>query len=149
MDCWCIATLDLVTLRNGAEPLGMYIVSGILFLIPCSLLWVAWRRSVKGRQEVEQPDWRTYCVNAALLVASIGTLTSVVWVFSWLASGGSPHGLEPSPGLWRYLGPINKWTLLASVAFASLGKGKGRFVVLGWAVADVLTVMMVSILDMD
>ena len=57
--------------------------------------------------------------------------------------------MDPSPGLWKSLGPIIKWTLVASVAFVALGKGKGRFLVLKWAVADVFAVAMVYMLQMD
>ena len=137
---------------DGAQPLGSRWECRSLrafFLIPCSLFWVAWRGSIRGSQESEHPSWRTYCVNAALLVAVTATLTSMAFIFSWLLSGGSPHGMDPSPGLWKSLGPIIKWTLVASVAFVALGKGKGRFLVLKWAVADVFAVAMVYMLQMD
>jgi hypothetical protein len=134
---------------NGAQPLGMYIVSSFLFLVPGSLLGVAWRRSIKGRQGPQHPTWRTYSINAALLLAGAATLISMAFVFSWLRSGGSPHGMDPSPGLWKSLGPTIKWTLVATVVFAALGKGRGRFLVLAWAVADVFTVAMVYMLQMD
>jgi hypothetical protein len=67
---------------DGAQPLGMYIVSSVLFPIPCSLLWVAWRRSRKGSQESDHLSWRMYGINAALLVAATATLTSIVFTFS-------------------------------------------------------------------
>lgn len=134
---------------DGAEPLGMFIVAGVLFLIPCSLLSVAWSRSVKATRESERAKWRGYCVGAALLMASTTTLTSAAFIFSWLLNGGSPHGLDPSPGLWKSLGPTIKWTLLASVALAVVGKGKGRFLVLASVLADILAVLMVFRLDFD
>jgi hypothetical protein len=134
---------------NGAQSLGMYIVASVLFLIPSSLLWVAWRRSSKGSQKSHHRSWRMYCINAALLVAGTATLTSIVFAFSWLLNGGSPHGMDASPGLWKSLVPIIKWTLITSVAFAAVGKGKGRFLVLAWAVADVFAIAMVNILQMD
>ena len=134
---------------NGAQPLGMYVVSSVLFLIPCSLLWVAWRRSSEGTQGSDTLTWRTYSINAALLVAGTGTLTSIAFIFSWLLNGGSPHGMDPSPGLWKSLGPIIRWTLIASIAFAALGKGKGRFLVLVCAVADVFAIAIVNMLQMD
>jgi hypothetical protein len=149
MESCTFAEIGEVPSMDGAQPLGMYIVSSVLFLIPCSLLWVAWRRSTKGSQESELHTWRRYCVNAALLVAGAATLTTIAFVFSWLLSGGSPHGMDPSPGLWKSLGPIIKWTLVTSVVFAVLGKGKGRFLVLAWAVADVFVVVMVNMLQMD
>jgi hypothetical protein len=127
----------------------MYITAGVLFLIPCSLLCVAWSRSVRASRESERAEWRRYCVNAALLAASTTTLTSVAFIFSWLLSGGSPHGMDPSPGLWKFLGPTIKWTLLASLALAVVGKGKGRFLILASVLADILAVVMVFRLDFD
>jgi hypothetical protein len=134
---------------NAGEPLGMYVVSGVLFLLPCSLLGVAWRRLTMDGQESAKPSWRTHCISAALLVASSATLVSVVSIVSWLHSGGSPHGLGPPPGLWKLLGPVLKWTLIASVVLATLGKGKGRILVLGGSVSVVLVMAIVFVLDMD
>ena len=88
--------------------------SFFLFLVRCS--WVGWRRLIKGSKESEHPTWRTYSVNAASLVAGTSRLTSMAFVFSWLLSGGSPYGMDPSAGLWKPLGPIIKWTLVASIA---------------------------------
>jgi hypothetical protein len=68
------------------------------------------------QQRIRAPTWRTYSVNAASLVAGTARLTSMAFVFSWLLSGGSPRGMDPSPGLWKPLGPIIKWTLVASIA---------------------------------
>jgi hypothetical protein len=110
---------------NEAAPLGIFIASAVLFLLPCSLLGVAWRRAVKSGQDLTQPNWRIYCIKAALLVASFATFASIAFIFSWLHNGGSPHGLGPSPGLWKHLGPVFTWTLVVSVVLATLGKGKG------------------------
>ena len=128
---------------------ALYMASSVLFLLPCSLLGVAWRRAVKSEQELTQPSWRMYCIKAALLVASFATFASMTFIFSWLRSGGSPHGLGPSPGLWKHLGPVFTWALVVSVVLATLGKGKERILVLGWALAAVFVMAMVFMLDMD
>ncbi len=127
----------------------MYLISGVLFFLPCALLWAAWRRGLKGGQQSPQPNWRVYCVNAALIIASCAMLAIMGFVVSWFHNGGSPHGLAPAPGLWKSLGPIFTWTLIASVILAILGKGKARFLVLGWAAAVVFALAMVFILEMD
>jgi hypothetical protein len=57
--------------------------------------------------------------------------------------------LDPQPGLWKSLGPIVGWTLVTSVLLAILGKGKPRFLVLGWAAAVVVANAMVFMLEMD
>jgi len=87
-------------------------------------------------------------INASLLVAGTATLTSIGFAFSWLLNGGALAEWTHLPGLWKSLVPIIKWTLIASVAFGA-GKGKGRVLVLAWAVADVFAIAMVNILQMD
>lgn len=53
------------------------------------------------------------------------------------------------PGTWQILVRVYNWTLLTSVILAIVGKGKGRFFVLGAAVAAVLADFTVIRLDMD
>ena len=53
------------------------------------------------------------------------------------------------PGAWQILVRVCWSTLLASVILAIVGKGKGRFFVLGAAVAAVLADFAVIMLDMD
>jgi hypothetical protein len=68
-------------------------------------------------------EGREYSLAASLIAASCATLTEIGFVVSWFHNGGGPHGMEPSPGLWKTLGPIFGGTLLTSVALAILEKG--------------------------
>jgi hypothetical protein len=128
---------------------GMYVVVGVLFTLPGALLGAAWRSGLRIGEESSLPNWRKYFLYAALTVASCSTLASMGFFVSWFHNGGSPHGLDPSPGLWKSLGPIFGWTFVTSVLLAILGKGKPRLLVLGWAVALVVAMAMIVMLEMD
>jgi hypothetical protein len=127
----------------------MYIVAVFLFLIPCSLILTGWSRAAKGWQESSEPKWRVNCVTASLLIASCAIPTGLAFILAWLHSGGNPHGMGTAPGVWQILVRVFWWTLAASVALAILGKGKGRFLVLGAAVSAVFADFAVIMLDMD
>ena len=127
----------------------MYIVAGVLYLLPCSILFVAVKHATANRQELACPEWRDYCTQGALVVASIATVTAMLSMFSWLHSGGSPHGLAPVPGLWKTLRPLLKWTFVTSVALTIFGKGKVRLLLLGWVPAVVFVDYAVVMLNMD
>ena len=127
----------------------MYVVSGILFLLPSWLLAFAWARAFDSPQESAHSNWRTDCVKVALVVASLATLASMAFIFSWLHDGGDPHGWGPSPGLWQTLRPVFELALEGTVALAIFGKGKGRLLLLGWALADAFVVIVVFVLAMD
>jgi hypothetical protein len=128
---------------------GMFIVAGVFFLLPCSLLVAAWKCVLEQGQQWSQRDWRAYSLKTALIVASCATLANICFFISWFSNGGSPHGMLPTPGLWKSLGPISTWTLVTSVLLATLGKGKIRFLMLGWAGATVFAEAMIFMLEMD
>jgi hypothetical protein len=128
---------------------GMYVVVGVFFILPSALLGAAWRSGLRIGGESSRPNWRTYFLYAALTVASCSTLAWVGFFVSWFHNGGSPHGLDPSPGLWRSLRPIFSWTLVTSVLLAIFGKRKPRLLVLGWAAAVAVAMVMVFMLEMD
>jgi hypothetical protein len=70
------------------------------------------------------------------MVASLGSsAASLVFLFSYFKHGAGIHGSTPSPGLWKIFGPISFWALAATMVAASLGKGKGRELILAWGVA--------------
>jgi hypothetical protein len=108
----------------------MYIVSAVLLFPACILLWLGWSHKIKNGPVATESRWREYGMAASLIATSCATLTEIGFVISWFHNGGSPHGMEPSPGLWKTLGPIFRGTLLTSVALAILGKGKPRIYVL-------------------
>jgi hypothetical protein len=90
-----------------------------------------------------------YCTTAALVIASCATLMELVFFFSWFHNGGSPHGMMPSPGLWKVAGRIAAGMLAASVALGVFGKGKPRLFNLAWAVALAFVVYAIFMLEMD
>ena len=127
----------------------MYIVSAVLLFPACTLLWLAWRNKIKNGHVPNESRWRAFSMVASLISASCATLLEIGFVVSWFHNGGSPHGMEPSPGLWRTLGPIFRYTLIASVALAVFGKGKPRMYVLGWTAAILVGITLIFMLEMD
>jgi salicylate hydroxylase len=51
----------------------------------------------------------------AVIPASCSALLELVFFFSYFHNGGSPHGMMPPPGLWKVVGRISAWILVASV----------------------------------
>ena len=127
----------------------MYIVTLILFLLPSALLWTAWRRSARRASRGTYLGWRGFYGKAALILAFCSTLLELVFFFSWFHNGGSPHGMMPSPGIWKVMGRISGWTLVASLALSIFGKGKWRLLIPGWAVSYALVVYLIFALEMD
>lgn len=50
--------------------------------------------------------------------------------------------MTPPQGLWKPLGRVFMFTLIASIPLAICGKGKSRFLVLGWAAVVVVATAM-------
>ena len=132
---------------TGAQ--NMFIVTEALFLLPFSLLCVAWRRSVRSEIEAAASTWRTYFGKAALAAATCSTLLEAAFFFSWFHNGGGPHGMTPTPGLWKTIGRFPTWLLVASVILSAFGKGKWRLLILAWAAALVLVAIVIFMLEMD
>lgn len=127
----------------------MLIATLVLFLLPCSVLWIAWRRSVAIGREINSPGWRMHFGYASLILAGVSTLLELVFFFSWFHNGGSPHGMMPSPGIWKVMGRISALVLVGSVILSAFGKGKWRLLILGWAGSLVLVAYLLLRLDMD
>jgi len=127
----------------------MYAATVILFLIPLSILSVAWRGSVVSAEDVEQQDWRSHCLKAALVIATFATVIAMAFSLSFTHSGGSPHGLMPPPGLWLILRPIAMWSVVATVAIGAFGKGKSRVLVIGSAISIFGVLALLLLLQMD
>src|SRR5262249_31530341 len=105
---------------------SMFIVTLVLVLLPCSLLRAAWRRYIRNAVATPTPGWRMLCGNAALVLAICSMLLELVFYYSWFHNGGSPHGMMPAPGIWKFVGRIAFWAFVASLVFTVLGKGKWR-----------------------
>jgi len=127
----------------------VFIVTVVLFLLPCTLLWAAWRRYIRNTVETPAPRWRTYCGRVALILAIGSMLLELVFYYSWFHNGGSPHGLMPSPGIWKFVGRIAFWTFAVSLVLTAFGKGKWRIFIPIWALAYAFVVYMILILEMD
>jgi len=127
----------------------MYIVSAVLLFPASVFLWLAWRHWINSRHVPSESRWRAYSTVASLIAASCATLIEIGFVGSWFHNGGSPHGMDPSPGLWKTLGPIFRYTMIGSVALAVVGNGKPRKYVLGWTVAILVGITLIFMLEMD
>ena len=127
----------------------MYVVTVVLFLIPLSILAIAWRGELGHRKELAHLDWRSYCMRLALVVASVAALTAMGFWLSWTHSGGSPHGLMPAPGLWLPLREIAKWSVATTVVIGIFARGKGRLLVVGSAISIFFVIFLLAALEMD
>lgn len=134
---------------QAGEPTGMYIASGILFLLPVSLLLFAWNGARRSESSLNLPQWRKYLVNAALATAAVSTLLNIVWNASWLHNGGSPHGMGAGPGIWKSLGIPLVSTLGLALALSFFGRGRVRTLLLGWSVSMYLVFQLIFVLQFD
>jgi hypothetical protein len=127
----------------------IYIASAALFLLPCFLLYFAWRCFFRAESAPRLPIWRKNVVKIALLVAGVSTLVNMAWNASWLHSGGSPHGMGAGPGTWQSLGTPLLWTFGIALALSLFGKGKGRVLLLAWSVSMYFVFQAIYILQFD
>jgi len=126
---------------------GMYVATGVLFLIPCALLFFATRNLFTTDGAL--PLLRRYFSGAAVFIAGVSTIMHIVWNVSWLHEGGSPHGMRAGPGIWEPLGPILVCTLLIALAPSVFGKGKVRMLLLGWSVSMIAVFYLIYMFQMD
>jgi len=127
----------------------VFIATAVLFLLPSSLLWAAWRRYIRSKIETPTPSWWMYFSSAALILAVCSMVLELVFFYSWFHNGGSPHGLMPSPGIWKSVGRISFWTLVGSVGLSILGKGRWRLLMPVWAAACLFVDYLIFMLEMD
>jgi hypothetical protein len=90
-----------------------------------------------------------YFSNAALILAICSMLLELIFFYSWFHNGGSPHGLMPLPGIWKFVGRISFWTLVGSVGLSMFGKGRWRLFMPAWAAACLFVDCLIFILEMD
>jgi hypothetical protein len=116
---------------EGIQPVGIYLLAGLLYALPCSLLWAAWRRETGTLPEGLRPSWRASCSKVAFVAAGLATALSLVFLFSYLRNGGGIHGSRTSPGLWNALGPVSAGMLVSSLLLATAGRSKGKLLLIG------------------
>src|SRR6267378_1656970 len=110
----------------------MYLVTLVFFLLPSSLLCAAWKGLEHATRKTPSPKWRQYFGIAAIALALCSTGLELVFFYSWFHNGGSPHGMMPPRGIWKVVGPIAGWTLVASIVLTAFGKGRWRLFMPAW-----------------
>lgn len=90
----------------------MMIFAGIAYLIPVSLLLFAWR---KTQDLAGLPPWRKAVALSGFVFVCAAMAMDFVFILSWLNNGGSPHGMDPAPGLWSSLRPALKWLFVGAI----------------------------------
>jgi hypothetical protein len=125
----------------------MYVATGVLFLIPCTLLFFATINLF--RTDGALPPLRRYFSRAAVFTAGVSTIMHIVWNVSWLHEGGSPHGMRAGPGIWEPLGPILVGTFGIAIVLSVLGKGKVRMLLLGWSMSMVVVFYTIYVFQME
>jgi hypothetical protein len=119
---------------DGTQPLGIYILAALFYLVPSCFLWAAWIRAGKAL-EVPLPRWRVTSLRAAFFAAVCATVMSLIFIFSYLHNGGGIHGSQTSPGIWKVLGPASSGIAVVSLLVGVAGRGKGKLLLVGWFLA--------------
>jgi hypothetical protein len=120
----------------------------IPFSLPVTLLTVGWWSAVAQRKHQGSVNWRSHCIWLALTFATVATLTAMAFWFSWNASGGSPHGMMPAPGLWVRLRDVWELSVFATVATGVFAKGKGRVLAISAGFSVVCVIFLLSYIEM-
>jgi hypothetical protein len=127
----------------------MYAITVVLFLIPMSILGIAWRGELKKEKEPARRDVRSLGLTLGLFFASAATFAAMGFWLSWSHNGGSPHGFMPAPGLWLPLRETAKWLVVSTVVIGAFARGKGRLLVIGSAISIVFVIFLLAALEMD
>jgi hypothetical protein len=128
---------------------GMYVVTVILFAIPCSILSVGWIRAFKPIGAPMRRDLRSNFVWLGLIAATFATVTALCFEFSWTHNGGSTHSTGPGPGLWLPLRRIAIWAVAATIVSGAFGRGKVRVLILGSAISIAVVDTMLAMWKME
>lgn len=104
-----------------------------LSLLPCVFLIGARTRAVRN-EPPEYSGWRATCSTVAFAAAAVATILNIVFLLSYLRNGGGIHGSEPSPGVWRILGPFSAYLAVGSMVLAAIGKAKGKLFFAVWLI---------------
>jgi hypothetical protein len=127
----------------------MQVITVVLFLIPCSLIYLGWTRHLIGRSEIATPVWRVRCIVISFATVTLGVIAGILAELLWLNVGGDPHGMGSAQGTWQPLLFASRCALLVSVMFGILGKGKGRFFAFGAFAAAMFAEIAIPVLQMQ
>jgi hypothetical protein len=127
----------------------MYVVTVVLFLIPCILICVGWGRRALHQKPADAPTWRDRCISVSFVSGILGALIGMAADLFWLHGGGNPHGMGSAPGVWQQLLTGSRFAFLLTLVLAITGKGRGRFFVFGALAATVFADVMVQLLQFD
>jgi hypothetical protein len=125
------------------------IVTIVLFVVPGTLLAAAWRRYFRGTEDTQTSRWRRDSGAVALSLANLATVLELVFFLSWFHNGGSPHGMSPSPGIWKFVGRVAFWTFATSVVLTLFGKGRWRTLFAAWMASICIVVQLIFLLEME
>ena len=127
----------------------MYVVTVILFLVPCILICIGWGRRALHQKPTDAPTWRDRCMVVSFVSGILGALVGMAAELLWLHGGGNPHGIGSAPGVWQQLLVSSRCAFLLTLVLAILGKGRGRLLVFGALAATVFADVMVELLQME
>ena len=124
----------------------MLMFASLVYLVPFSLLVFAWRHKQTAE---ELPAWRRHVALLAIGFACAATVMDYAFTISWLHNGGSPHGLDPSPGFWSSIRPVLKWVFLCAFCLPLFGKRKERLFLYLSVISTFVAGNLVNMLQMD
>jgi hypothetical protein len=125
----------------------MYVVTVVLFLVPCILICIGWGRRALHQKTADAPTWRDRCMVVSFVSGILGALVGMAAELFWLHGGGNPHGMGSAPGVWQQLLTSSRYAFLLTFILAILGKGTGRIFVLGALATASFADVMVQLLQ--
>ena len=93
--------------------------------------------------------WRQRMALGAFVFAFAGTALDLIFSISWLQCGGSPHGFDPAPGVWRSIRPALKWVYLGALLLSSFAKRKERVFLYLSVISTFAAGSLVNVMQMD
>jgi hypothetical protein len=128
---------------------AMYVATFILFLIPWSIICVAWKGSLKSAKEPNHLDWRAYMFEGG---ADDGDLSSLYGngLLSVMDSRGRKSAwgnaqTRTVAGTPTYRGVVSR----CNFGYGAFAKGKGRLLVVTSAISIFFVIYLLAALEMD
>jgi hypothetical protein len=124
----------------------MLALSALAGLLPLAFLLLSWRHHITSQRG---RGWRNVVTTVGLFTISALLIFECAYTISWLRNGGSPHGMNPSTGLWSSILPWLKWFWWPSLVLPVFAEGKTRLFLYGSVVSLALVTSLVYALQMD